>query len=334
MLWFKRIIALTVGLAAGASVLGGAAQAQDLNGAGGTFPGPIYQHWFQEYGAAHGIHINYQLVGSGAGIKAITAKTVDFGASDAPMTEKDLAAAPGIMHIPTVAGPVCISYNIPGVGPGIRLTGQVIADIFMGKITKWDDPAITRLNPGTRFPGIGIQPAHRSDGSGTTNIFTTYLSDVSGEWNSNIGHGTAVRWPVGLGGKGNAGVAQLIKRTDGGIGYIELSYAVTNDIPYALVRNKSGKFIYPNVEDTSIAVSGVTMPADFRKVAVNTSNPKGYPITGFTFILVYRNSTKPAVKSLLEWCLTTGQKEAGALYYAPLPDNIRTRALAAVASLR
>ncbi len=333
MLSLKRIVALTFGLAAGLTALAGAAQAQQINGAGGTFPAPIYNRWFQEYGQAHGLQINYQAIGSGGGIKDITAKAVDFGASDAPMTEAQLAAAPGILHIPTVAGPVCIAYNVPGIGPGVRFTGPVIADIFSGKITKWNDPAIEKLNPGTNFPGISIQPAHRSDGSGTTNIFTTYLSDVSDDWSASIGHGTAVRWPVGLGGKGNAGVAQLVKQNDGGIGYIELAYAVTNDITYGLVRNMKGKFIYPDVKDTSIAVSGVTMPADFRKVAVNTANPAGYPITGFTFILVYRDGTKPAVKELLRWCLTDGQAEAAGLYYAPLPDNIRARALALLATV-
>ena len=336
MLNFKRIVALTAGLAAGLSALAGAAQAQNLTGAGATFPAPIYQRWFQEYGQAHGVQINYQAIGSGGGIKAITAHTVDFGASDAPMNATELAAAPGILHIPTVAGPVCIAYNIPGVGPGIRLTGPVIADIFSGKITKWNDGAITSLNKGTRFPNIGIAVAHRSDGSGTTNIFTTYLSEVSGSWSGDIGAGKSVRWPVGLGGKGNAGVAALVKANDGGIGYIELNYAVKNVIFYAAVRNKSGAFIYPDVKNTSEAVDGVPLPADFRKVAVNTSAPGGYPITGFTFLLVYKNGTKPAMKSFLEWALSPegGQKDTVEMDYAPLPPGVRRRALAAVASLR
>ena len=235
--------------ALGAAVLGGAsAQAQNLNAAGATFPAPLYLKWFQEYKNATGVQINYQAIGSGGGIKNITAHAVDFGASDAPMNTAEMAAAPGILHIPTVAGPVCISYNIPGVGPGIRLTGDVVADIFLGKITKWNDPRITGLNPGTKFPGIGIFTAHRSDGSGTTNILTTYLSEVSPAWKSDVGAGKAVHWPVGLGGKGNQGVAQLIKQNEGGIGYIELSYAVTNNISYAALRNAKGKFIYPSVE--------------------------------------------------------------------------------------
>jgi phosphate transport system substrate-binding protein len=334
MISLKRIVALTLGLAAGLTALAGAAQAQQINGAGGTFPAPIYNKWFQEYGQAHGLQINYAAIGSGGGIKAITGHTVDFGASDAPMTDAQLAAAPGILHIPTVAGAVVLGYNIPGVSNGVRFTPQVIAGIFSGRITRWNDPEITRINPGTTFPDLGILPCHRSDGSGTTNIFTTYLSDVDGDWATNIGHGTAVRWPVGLGGKGNAGVAQLIKNNSGGIGYIELAYAVTNNIPYGPVRNRSGKYIYPDVHDTSLAVSGVNMPADFRKVAVNTSNPAGYPITGFTFILLYRNGTKPDVKQLFQWCLTDGQGEVESLSYAPLPENIRSRALALLATVR
>ena len=332
---FTKTLKGAVAAALSLAVLGGAAaQAQQLNGAGATFPAPLYQKWFQEYRTQKGVEINYQAIGSGGGIKNITAHAVDFGASDAPMNAAEMAAAPGILHIPTVAGPVCISYNVPGVGPGIRLTGPVIADIFLGRITKWNDPAITRLNPGTKFPGIGIFTAHRSDGSGTTNIFTTYLAEVSGEWSGSVGAGKSVHWPVGLGGKGNQGVAQLIKQNEGGIGYIELNYAVTNDIPYAAVRNAKGKFIYPSVESTTAAASGVSLPADFRKVITNTTAPGGYPITGFTFLLVYRSGTKPAVKSFLEWMLTAGQKDAPGMQYAPLPENVDRRALAAVASIR
>ena len=319
----------------GLSLLGGvSAQAQDINAAGATFPAPLYLKWFQEYKDQTGVQINYQAIGSGGGIKDITGHVVDFGASDAPMNADELKGAPGILHIPTVAGPVCIAYNIPGVGPGIRLTGEVIADIFQGKITKWNDSRVTSLNPGTKFPGTGIFTAHRSDGSGTTNIFTTYLSEISPSWKSDVGAGKSVRWPVGLGGKGNQGVAQLIKQNEGGIGYIELAYAVTNNIPYAAVRNMKGKFIYPSVETTTIAASGVTLPPDFRKVITNTAAPGGYPITGFTFLLVYRNGTKPAVKKFLDWMLTTGQKDAPGMQYAPLPENVKKRAQAAVATIQ
>ena len=321
--------------ALGFAILGGpSAQAQDLNAAGATFPAPLYQQWFQEYKAATGVQINYQAIGSGGGIKDITGHVVDFGASDAPMNADELRGAPGILHIPTVAGPVCISYNVPGVGSGIRLTGDVVADIFLGQITKWNDSRITRLNPGTNFPNLNISTAHRSDGSGTTNIFTTYLSEISPSWKSSVGAGKSVHWPVGLGGKGNQGVAQLVRQNEGGIGYIELNYAVKNVIPYAAIRNAKGKFIYPSVETTTAAASGVTLPPDFRKVITNTESPGGYPITGFTFLLVYRTGTKPEVKKFLNWMLTTGQKDAPSLQYAPLPANVDKRSLAAVANIQ
>ncbi len=334
-----KAFTLTVKTAAAAvlsfAVLGGvSAQAQDLTGAGATFPAPLYLKWFQEYKAATGVQINYQAIGSGGGIKAITGHTVDFGASDAPMNADELRAAPGILHIPTVAGPVCVAYNIPGIGPGLSLSGDVIADIFEGKITKWNDSRIARENPGTKMPNTNIFTAHRSDGSGTTNIFTTYLSQVSPSWAANVKAGKSVHWPIGLGGKGNQGVAQLIKQNEGGIGYVELAYAVTNNISYAAVRNAKGKFVYPSVETTTLAASGVSLPADFRKVITNTEAPGGYPITGFTFLLVYKNGTKPAVKKFLQWALTTGQKDAGPSQYAPLPANVKTRALAAVASIQ
>jgi len=317
------------------TLLGGAsAQAQQINGAGATFPAPLYQQWFQKYAQATGTQVNYQAIGSGGGIKNITAHAVDFGASDAPMTAAEMAAAPGILHIPTVAGAVVVAYNIPGIGPGIHLTPGVLADIYLGKITKWNDPQITKLSPGVKFPAITISPMHRSDGSGTTNIFTTYLAAVSGAWADSVGAGKSVHWPNGLGGKGNSGVAQLITQNEGGIGYIELNYAVTNNIPYAAIRNARGQYIYPSVEATTIAAEGVTLPPDFRKVIVNTSSLKGYPITGFTYLLVYKNGTKPEVKKLLEWCLTTGQADAAALQYAPLPPSVKARALAAVASIR
>ena len=315
------------------AVLGGAAAQAQINGAGATFPAPLYQKWFQEYHEDGGPAVNYQAIGSGGGIKNITAHAVDFGASDAPMNAAEMAAAPGILHIPTVAGAVVVAYNVPGIGPGIQLTPEVIADIFLGKITKWNDPAITRLNKGTNFPGTTIAPAHRSDGSGTTNIFTTFLSETSPDWASRVGAGKSVSWPNGLGGKGNQGVAALIKSQEGGIGYIELNYAVANKIFYGPVRNAKGKFVYPTVETTTVAVDAVPLPADFRKVAVNTGAATGYPITGFTYLLVYRSGTKPEVKKMIEWMLTTGQKDAGPLYYAPLPPGIRQRALAAVSTI-
>ena len=332
---FTQPLKAATALALGLAVLGGvSASAQDLTGAGATFPAPLYLKWFQEYKQQTGVQINYQPIGSGGGIKAIIGHTVDFGATDAPMNADDLRSAPGILHIPTVAGPVCIAYNVPGIGPGLSLTGDVVADIFEGKITKWNDSRIARINPGTKMPNTNIFTAHRSDSSGTTNIFTTYLSEVSPSWKANVGTGKAVHWPVGLGGGKNQGVAQLVKQNEGGIGYIELAYAVTNNITYAAVRNAKGKFIYPTVATTTLAASGVTMPADFRKVITNTQSPGGYPITGFTFLLVYKSGTKPAMKKFLQWALTTGQTEAAASYYAPLPANVKTRALAAVAGIQ
>jgi phosphate transport system substrate-binding protein len=304
-----------------------------LNGAGATFPAPLYQRWFQEYNAEKHVTINYQPIGSGGGIKQITAHSVDFGASDAPMSAGELGLAPGIIHIPTVAGAVAISYNVPGMAQGLKLTGPVIADIFLGKVTKWNDPEISKLNPGVALPGTGIYPVHRSDGSGTTNVFTTYLSEVSGTWKADVGAGKSVTWTKGPGGKGNSGVAALVKQNEGGIGYLELNYAIANHIDYASVRNAKGKYILPSVESTTVAAEGSTLPPDFRKVITNTSAVQGYPITGFTFLLFYPNS-KPELKSFLEWALGPGQKDAATLYYAPLPENVRERALKAVARIK
>lgn len=304
-----------------------------LNGAGATFPALLYQQWFAEYAKATGVRINYQPIGSGGGIKNIAANTINFGASDAPMTDKELREAPGILHIPTVAGAVCIAYNTPDVPPNLKLTGTVIAKMYLGKITRWNDPQIAALNPGAALPATALTPFHRSDGSGTTNIFTRYLAAVSPAWKRQVGAGKSVKWPLGLGGNGNAGVAQLIQQNPGGIGYIELAYAVRNKIPIAAVRNASGNYITPSVKSTTAAVAGVAMPADFRIVPVNTSAPQGYPITGFTFLLVYPNAD-PQFKSFLNWAVTTGQKDAPSLYYAPLPANIRQKVLAEVSKIK
>ncbi|BDI28571.1 phosphate-binding protein [Capsulimonas corticalis] len=304
-----------------------------LNGAGATFPAPLYQKWFQEYQAKNGVQINYQAIGSGGGIKGITAKSVDFGASDAPMNDEELAKAPGILHVPTVAGAVAMAYNVPGVPTGIHLTGDVIADIFLGKITKWNDARITVLNPGKNFPALTIAPVHRADGSGTTNIFTTYLSQVSPTFKAGPGAGKSVKWTAGVAGKGNAGVGALVQQTQGAIGYLELAYAIQNKIAFADVQNAKGAFITPSVESTTAAAAGVTLPDDFRAVITNTDDPKGYPITGFTFLLVYKNS-KPDVKKFLQWALTDGQKDAPTLIYAPLPDSVQKKALAEVDTIQ
>lgn len=313
-----------------------AAKAQTLTGAGATFPAPLYQRWFQEYGRSHGgLQINYQAIGSGGGIKAVTAHSVDFGASDAPLTNEEMRAAPGILHIPTVAGAVALAYHLPGPGPsrsGLKLSGNVIADIYLGKITRWNDPRITALNPGMKLPAAGIVPFHRSDGSGTTNVFTTYLAAVSPASKATIGIGKSVRWPKGPGGKGNTGVAALIQQTPGGFGYVELNYAAANHIPYASVRNAKGKFITPDAASTTAAASGFRVSPDLRMSIVNTSSPNGYPIASFTYLLVYPNA-KPQLKGLLQWALGDGQKEAVPLAYAPLPPSVRAKALAAVRNI-
>jgi phosphate transport system substrate-binding protein len=355
LLWMRRLMAgatlvAAITAAAGCSSPGGAisdtnasaspaassapdsGSAVNLNGTGATFPAPLYKQWFQEFASTGGASVNYQALGSGAGIKAITGHTVDFGASDAPMSDQELAGAPGVLHVPTVAGAVCVSYNVPGITAPLKLTGDVISGIYLGTITKWNDPKITALNPGVSLPGSGIYTVHRADGSGTTNAFTTYLSDVSPDWKAKVGSGKSVDWPGGIGGKGTPGVAALLKQTAGAIGYVELNYALANKLPSAVVRNQAGNFVAPTVESTTAAAAGVQLPADFRKVIVNTSDPKGYPISSFTYILVYPNC-KPAVKSFLNWALTTGQKDAPTLGYAPLPPAVQKKALAVVDKL-
>jgi len=313
-----------------------AASAQELTGAGSTFINPVMQNWTAEYKKATGVAVNYQSIGSGGGIKALIDHTVDFAGSDAPMNEQELteARAP-VLHLPVVIGTECIAYNIPGIGPGIHLTGPVIADIYLGKIRYWDDRRIASLSPGTRFPHEAIFVAHRSDGSGTTYIFTDYLSKISPEWNTGVGTGKSVHWPVGLGGKGNEGVAGLIRTHPYSIGYIELAYAIQNVIPYAFVQNARGKFIYPSMQSGSVAAAGVSIPPDMRVSITNTSAPNGYPITGFSWLIVYRDSPKAAaLKRFLTWVLTTGQKYNAQLQYGAIPAPVRKREMQMVASIK
>jgi phosphate transport system substrate-binding protein len=299
-----------------------------INGAGATFPYPIYSKWFDEYSKVNPeVRFNYQSIGSGGGIKQVTAKTVDFGASDGPMTTEQLAEAPGrLFHIPTVMGADVVAYNLEGVKKGLKLTPDVIADIFLGKITNWSDARIASANPGVNLPNEDILVVHRSDGSGTTYIFVDYLSSVSPAWKSKVGKGTSVNWPVGLGGKGNEGVAGVIKQTAGSIGYIELAYAERNDLPYADIQNKSGNFIEPTLESTSKAAEGVTMPEDFRVSIVNSPNPEAYPIASFTWLLVYKDMDNPvkgkAIVDFIKWAIHDGQKYAKDLLYAPLPADV------------
>ncbi len=316
------------------SVLTGMTNAQQkLNGAGATFPYVIYSKWFDVYHQKTGIEFNYQSIGSGGGIRQVIQGTVDFGASDAPMSEKQMKQVKDkqgteILHIPTVMGAVVITYNLPGVGKGLKITPEVLSDIYLGKITKWNDSRITSDNKGTKLPNEAIFVTHRSDGSGTTNIFTGYLSKVSDTWQKKVGQGTAVNWPVGLGGKGNEGVAGLVKQTEGSIGYVELAYAEKNALPYAALKNKAGNFVMPTFDAVSAAAAGFVknMPEDLRVEITNADGKESYPIAGFTWLLIYKNmkdkSKAKAIVDFLKWAVTDGEKYAKDLYYAPLPKEV------------
>ncbi len=308
-----------------------------LNGAGATFPNPMYQKWFSEYHKAHpDIQFNYQSIGSGGGIRQVLAQTVDFGASDGPMTDQQLSEAKTkILHIPTVLGAVVPAYNIPGVNTELKFTPEALAGIFLGKITSWNDPAIAKANPGVNLPNQTIIVVHRSDGSGTTYIFTDYLSKVSSEWANGPGKGTSVKWPVGLGGKGNEGVAGMIRQMQGGIGYIELIYAVQNKIDYGLVRNAAGTFIKASLESvTAAAASAKSMPADFRVSITNAPGKDAYPISSFTWLLIPEHSKDAAkgkiLANFLNWMVDDGQKMTADLTYAPLPENVAEKVKGAI----
>jgi phosphate transport system substrate-binding protein len=306
------------------------AQAQQISGAGASFPFPIYAKWFSEYNKLHpNVQINYQSIGSGGGIRQLTAQTVFFGATDGPMTKEQQLAAPGnILHLPTVLGAVVPVYNIDGVTAELKFTGTTLADIFLGKITRWNDAAIAKLNPGVNLPGVDITVVHRSDGSGTTYIYADYLGKVSPEWKKRVGISTALNWPVGLGGKGNEGVAGLVKQTPGSIGYVELIYALQNRIAYGAVQNVSGKFLRASIESVTAAAAAAAgaMPADFRVSITNAPGDNAYPIASFTWLLFYENpKNKAAAKTMVEfmrWALTDGQKFAKDLGYAPLPESV------------
>ncbi len=314
-------------IALGASV---AAQNMQINGAGATFPEPIYQKWFSEYNKLHSnVQINYQGVGSGAGIRQVTNQTVFFGASDGPMTNDQLAAAPGpILHFPTVLGAVVPIYNIPGVSAELKFTGPLLADLFLGKITKWNDPAIAQLNPGVTLPSTTITIVHRSDGSGTTYIWCDYLAKISPEWKQKVGVATAVSWPVGLGGAQSDGVTALVKQTPGALGYVELVYALQNKQSYGLVQNAEKVFVKASIASVTSAAAGAakSMPADFRVSITNAPGKDTYPISSFTWMLFYQ-SPKDKVKAkamadFLVWALGDGQKFTGDLGYAPLPKEV------------
>lgn len=307
-----------------------AAQIKTLNGAGATFPYPIYSKWFDEYHKVRpDLQINYQSIGSGGGIRQITEHTVDFGATDGPMTNQQQFKVDGkILHIPTVLGAVVPAYNLKDVAD-LKLSGAVLADIFLGKITRWTDPAIAKLNEGVKFPDAPITVVHRSDGSGTTYCFVDYLSKVSAEWKKKVGTNTAVNWPVGLGGKGNEGVAGLVKQTPNAIGYIELIYAKQNDISYAAVLNKAGKFVKASIEGVTAAADAASksMPQDYRVSITDSEGEDAYPISTFTWLLVYEKNGEGKgriLKDFMRWMLKDGQSMARTLGYAPLPASVNT----------
>ncbi|MDQ6827370.1 MAG: phosphate ABC transporter substrate-binding protein PstS [Gemmatimonadota bacterium] len=310
-----------------------AAAAQDLTGAGATFPNPLYTKWFSDYAAKTGVKINYQSIGSGGGIRQLTEGTVDFGASDAPMSDAEIAKLKGpVMHIPTVLGAVVITYNLPDVKTQLKLTGDVIADIFLGKITKWNDARIVALNKGVSLPSTDILVVHRSDGSGTTYIFSDYLAAVSQTWATAPGKGKELQWPVGLGGKGNEGVAGQVKQLPGAIGYVELAYAKQNKLAYASLKNADGEFVEPTLESVTAAAAAAAakLPAntDYRISIVNAAGKGAYPISSFTYLLVYVNQPDAdkgkKLVDFIRWALVEGEKSAGALDYAPLPASMVT----------
>lgn len=304
------------------------ANAQDVTGAGATFPAPLYSKWASDYNKATGVKINYQSVGSGAGIKQIEAKTVDFGASDMPLKDEELKAK-GLIQFPTVIGGVVPIVNIKGISPGqLKLNGQVLGDIYLGKITKWDDAAIKALNPGLALPSDAISPVRRADGSGTSFIFTNYLSKVNTEWKSKVGEGTAVNWPVGAGGKGNEGVAAFVNRLPNSIGYVEYAYVKQNKMTYAQMQNSAGVFVSPNDSAFKAAAAGADWAKSFYQILTNQSGKDSWPLTGATFILMHKAQDKPAQATaslkFFEWSYKNGDKTADDLDYVPMPAGVKT----------
>jgi phosphate transport system substrate-binding protein len=336
-----RVVHLT---AAALSLAGATLVAQNIqiNGAGATFPAPIYTKWFAEYNKRHSnIRINYQPLGSGAGIRQITERTVFFGATDGPMTQEQLLAAPGkILHLPTVLGAVVPVYNVPGLAQDLKFSGPVLANIYLGRITKWNDAAIAALNPGVSLPGSDIVVAHRSDGSGTTYIWVDYLSKVSPDFKKTVGVGTAVKWPVGIAAAKNDGVAAIVKQTPGALGYVELIYALQTKTPYGLVQNMNGKFVKASHESVTAAAAAAAkqMPADYRVSITNAPGDAVYPIASFTWMLFYQDpkdkTQAKAMVDFMKWALTDGQKMAGAMGYAPLPANVIDMEMKTLATIK
>ena len=333
------LVALALATATGVA----SAQSVSLTGAGATFPYPIYSKWFSDYAAQSGVRINYQSIGSGGGIRQLSEQTVDFGASDAPMSDAELAKAKGgkVLHVPTVLGAVVVTYNLPDVTKVLKLSGPVLAEIFLGKLTKWNDGKIAALNAGVALPARDILVVHRSDGSGTSFVFTDYLTTVSPLWSAGPGRGKEVQWPVGLGGKGNEGVAGQVRQIAGAIGYVELAYARQNKLAYAEMQNADGAFVTPSIEAITAAAASAAKSlgrdTDYRVSIVNAPGKKSYPISSFTWLLVYeRMSDAEKTKKLvafLRYALTDGQKSAAALDYAPLPASLAAQLLRRVGSL-
>jgi phosphate transport system substrate-binding protein len=305
--------------------------AQSLTGAGATFPNPIYTKWFDAYHKKTGVQINYQSIGSGGGIRQFTEGTVDFGATDGPMNESQIQAVnANVLHIPTVLGAVVVTYNLPSLGDTkLKFDGNALVEIFMGRITKWNDKKIAELNPGVKLPDQELIVVHRSDGSGTTYVFTDYLNKFSREWKDKVGYATSVNWPVGLGGKGNEGVTQQVKQVEGAVGYVELIYAISNKLPYAQIENLAGNYIEPSLETVTAAAAGIKLPedTDFRVSITNPPGEQAYPISSFTWLLVKKDnrdvSKAKLIRDFLTWMVTPeAQKMAAALHYAPLPDPV------------
>jgi len=320
------LLALIGGLAASV------ASAQLINGAGSTFDNPAFTTWFDAYSKQDSsVRFNYQSIGSGGGIKGLLDQTVDFGASDAPMTNEAMAKAPyKILHLPVVAGSVAITYNLPG-NPALKFDAETLSGIYLGTITKWNDEKIAALNPGVSLPDVSIVVVHRSDGSGTTFIFTDYLSSVSSDWKEKVGKNTSVKWPAGIGGKGSEGVSGQVKQLPGAIGYVEQAYADQNHLPVAKLKNAAGEFVSPSAEAASKAMATANIPDDFRFSMVNAPGEGAYPIAGASWVLIYQKQTKPEVAkklvAFLKWAVTEGQKLTPALSYAPLPENVQQREL-------
>jgi phosphate transport system substrate-binding protein len=322
------------------ALLGAPASAQmTINGAGATFPYPLYSKWFDAYAKVDpSVRFNYQSIGSGGGQKQIVEQTVDFGATDGPMSDENLAKAPGkILHVPTVAGAVVVTYNLPGA-PKLKLDGPTLAAIFMGKITRWNDPAIAALNPGVRLPKTDVVVVHRSDGSGTSYIWSDYLTHVDQQWKGRVGTGTSVRWPTGIGAKGNEGVAGQVKQLPGAIGYVELVYALQNRMSMADIKNKAGNFVAPSPESVAAALATSTVPDDFRFSMVNAEGANSYPIAGVTWLLVYETQKDPAkgrkLAEFLKWMIKDGEKMAVGLKYTALPEGLQKRVLEKIETIK